>query len=117
MFTKKYICVILNPYICKGVSEVLMKNIELNNIKYTLEKNYKDAFVYEEVESLCTEYFVDFDYIFGDYSYSRLRLKGFYDSKSKKAKEINNINCLDDYISNYCSYDCKYFLLRKENTK
>ena len=30
--------------------------------------------------------FVDFDYIFGDYSYSKLRLKGFYESNNKKAK-------------------------------
>ena len=94
-----------------------MKNIELNNIKYTLEKEYKDAFVYDDVVDLCTEYFVEFDYIFGDYSYSKLRLKGFYDSKSKNAKEFNDIKGLDDYISNYCSYDCKYFLLKKENTK
>lgn len=94
-----------------------MKNIELNNIKYTLEREYKDAFVYDDVVDLCTEYFVEFDYIFGDYSYSKLRLKGFYDSKSKKAKEFNDIRGLDDYISNYCSYDCKYFLLKKENTK
>ena len=94
-----------------------MEKIVLNDIKYTLEKNYKDAFILEEVESLCTDYFADFDYIFGDYSYSKLRLKGFYESNNKKAKDINDIKGLDDYIKNYCSFDCKYFLLHKEKAK
>ena len=94
-----------------------MEKIELNNIKYSLEKNYKDAFVLEEVVSLCTDYFAEFDYVFGDYSYSKLRLKGFYESNNKKAKDINDIKGLDNYIKNYCSYDCKYFLLRKEKAK
>ena len=94
-----------------------MKNFKFNEIEYVLEKNYKDAFNYEEVASLCTDYFEGFDYIFGDYSYSKLRLKGFYDSTNKKVKDINNIKGLDDYIKNYCSFDCKYFLLRKEKDK
>lgn len=94
-----------------------MRKYEFNDIIYSLEKNYRDAFVFEEVKELCTDYFAEFDYIFGDYSYSKLRLKGFYDSKNKKVKEFNNINKLDDYIKNYCSYDCKYFLLSKEKNK
>lgn len=94
-----------------------MKKIEFNNIEYSLEKNYKDAFVFEEVNDLCTDYFKDFDYIFGDYSYSKLRLKGFYNSNNKKAKNINDIKGLEEYIKNYCSYECKYFLLKKEKAK
>ena len=38
-----------------------MEKIVLNNIEYTLEKNYKEAFVLEEVTDLCTDYFVDFE--------------------------------------------------------
>ena len=94
-----------------------MKKIELNSIEYSLEKNYKDGFVLEDVVDLCTDYFVPYDYIFGDYSYSKLRLKGFYDTNNKKAKEFNDIKGLEDYIKNYCSYDCKYFLLKKEKDK
>ena len=94
-----------------------MKNIELNGISYSLEKNYKDGFALEEVISLCTDYFAEFDYVFGYYSYSNLRLKGFYESNNKKAKDINDIKGLDNYIKNYCSYDCKYFLLHKEKAK
>ncbi len=94
-----------------------MKKVEINNIFYDVERDYKDAFDIDEVSSLCTDYFIDFDYIFGDYSYSKLRLKGFYESNNKRAKSINDIKGLDDYIKNYCAYDCKYFLLHKENTK
>jgi len=94
-----------------------MKKLEFNGINYNLEKNYKDAFVYEEVNDLCTDYFAEFDYIFGDYSYSKLRLKGFYDSDNKKVKKINDIKELDNYIKDYCSYECKYFLLSKQKDK
>ncbi len=94
-----------------------MKKVQINDIDYVVEKDYKNAFDLETVKELCTDYFMDFDYIFGDYSYSKLRLKGFYDSKNKKRKDINDIKGLDDYIKKYCSYDCQYFVLRKENEK
>ncbi len=94
-----------------------MKKIELNGNIYVVEKNYKDAFNQEEVKDLFTDYFMDYDYIFGDYSYSKLRLKGFYASDNKKAKKINDISILDEYIKLYCSYECKYFLLCKEKRK
>ena len=94
-----------------------MKKVKINNIDYVLEKDYKDAFVLEEVIDLCTDYFETFDYIFGDYSYSKLRLIGFYESNNKKAKDINNINGLDAYIKDYCSFDSNYFLLHKEKDK
>lgn len=90
-----------------------MMKIVLENQTYELEKNNKDCFDLEEVKSLVTDYFVNYDYIFGDYSYNKLRLKGFYDKTNKEVKEINNIKLLDEYIKNYCAYDCKYFLLKK----
>lgn len=91
-----------------------MKKVKIGNVSYTLEKNYKDAFIEDDFKELCTDYFNDFDYIFGDYSYDKLRLKGFYEEKNKNVKEINNIRSLDNYIKNYCSFECRYFLLHKE---
>ncbi len=90
-----------------------MKKIIINDREYKLEKNYKEGYDYEKVKELCTNYFDDFDYIFGDFSYDKLRLKGFYESENKKTTKINNIKYLDDYIKNYCNYECKYFLLKK----
>ena len=91
--------------------------IEVNNIKYEIIKNYKDAFDKDEFIERCTDYFNDYDYIVGDIAYGQLRLKGFYDSKNKKAKDLNNFKNLDSYIKNNCAVDCKYFVLKRSNNE
>ncbi len=92
-----------------------MKNYLINNNKYEIIKNYKDGFDYEEVKTKCaeTDYFDSYDYIVGDWSYGKLRLKGFCDKGNKLFKDINDINKVDDYIKNLCSYECKYFIIKK----
>jgi len=87
--------------------------IENNSFEYELEKNYRDGFDKEAFLERVTEYFDEYDYIFGDWAYGKLRLKGFYDSKNKNVNKINDIKLLDGYIKNNCAYDCKYFLLKK----
>jgi len=87
--------------------------IVLNDNEYELVKNYKDAFSLEEVVSLVTDYFEEFDYILGDYAYNKLRLKGFYDDSNKKATEINKYSYMPEYIEKYCAYECKYFVIKK----
>lgn len=87
--------------------------IILNNTEYELIKDYKDAFNTEEITSLFTDYFYDYDYILGDYAYNKLRLKGFYDDNNKKATAINKFSYIDEYIKNYCAYDCRYFIVKK----
>lgn len=87
--------------------------IEVNNNKYELITNYKDAFDEEEFLSKYTDYFYDYDYIVGDIAYGKLRLKGFYDEKSKKVKKINNFKDVDNYLKNYCANDCKYYIVKK----
>jgi len=89
--------------------------IILNNSEYELIKEYKDAFVLDEVIGLATDYFNDFDYILGDYAYNKLRLKGFYEDNNKKATEINKYSYINEYINNYCAYECRYFILKKKN--
>ena len=90
-----------------------MKKIILNEKEYEVVENEKDCLNETELQEKATEYFDDFDYIFGDYSYDKLRLKGYYDSKNKKANKINDIKYLEDYIKNYCCYGSKTFLLKK----
>ena len=91
-----------------------MKNIVINNVEYEIEKDYNDAIVMDELNEKVTDYFDSYDHIVGDWSYGKLRLKGFYDSGNKKVKEINNIKNLEKYLKNYCSYGCKYFVLKKK---
>ena len=90
-----------------------MKIIELNGKKYELISNDGNCFNLEEVKERVTEYFDNFDYIFGDFSYDKVRLKGFNDSNNKHAKKINDIKYLEDYITNYCSLGAKVFLIKK----
>ncbi len=91
-----------------------MKEIIINDVKYIVKKDYNEALNIEEIKSKMTDYFNNFDYIVGDWSYSKLRLKGFYESNNKNVKDINNINNLDNYLTNYCAYGCKYFVLKKD---
>lgn len=90
-----------------------MECVEINNHKYEIVRNDQDCFDYELVSSKVTDYFDDYDYIFGDFAYEKVRLKGYYDSKNKKANKINDIKTLDEYIKEYCCFGAKTFLLKK----
>ena len=87
----------------------------INDQKYNLVENYRDCFdltiLKEKLNDI--DYFQEYDYILGDYSYEKLRLKGFYKKDNKNVKEINNFENIKKYINNYCSYGCKYFILEK----
>lgn len=90
-----------------------MKSVVINNKEYEIVRNDDDVFDLDSVKEKITDYFDDFDYILGDQAYNKIRLKGFYDSTNKKKTQINDIKQLDSYISNYCAYGCKVFLLKK----
>ena len=87
--------------------------IIVNENEYKLIENYKDGFNQDEFKEKYTDYFDDYDYIIGDYSYGKLRLKGFCNKLNKICNKINDIKFKDDYIKNMCSYECKYFILEK----
>lgn len=89
------------------------KVIKIGEIEYQITNNIREGFDFEKFKEKCTEYFDDYDYIVGDWAYGKLRLKGFYEVSNKKVKELNNIKYLDDYIKNYCAFDCRYFVAKK----
>lgn len=89
--------------------------IVLNDIKYEIIKNYREAFNEDSLKDRFTDYFLVYDYVFGDWAYGKLRLKGFYKKDNKRASKINSIEYLEKYIKDNCAYDCKYFLLEKKN--
>lgn len=90
-----------------------MKKIILNKEEYEIINDDSKAIEIEEIESLLTDYFDPYDYILGDYSYGKLRLKGFYDDKNKKSNKINKFSGIEEYIKEYCAYKCKYFIIKK----
>ena len=90
-----------------------MKHIEINNIKYEVIRNDKNCINTEELSEKITDYFDNYDYIVGDFSYDKVRLKGYYEKTNKKATEINNIVNVDQYIKEYCSYGARIFVIKK----
>ena len=90
------------------------KKVTIKEIEYELIRN-DDCYNQEDIEKLVleTDYFDNYDYILGDYAYEKLKLKGFYESDSKKKTKINDIKMVDDYIKDYCQYGSKIFLLKK----
>ena len=92
-----------------------MKKVVLNNIEYEIKENIDNCLNVDEISEklVDTDYFAPYDYIFGDYSYDKVRLKGFYDTKNPNVKDINDIKNLDTYKKNYCNYGSKTFLLKK----
>lgn len=87
--------------------------IELNSKQYEIIENDRNCLNIDELKEKTTEYFDDFDYIFGDYAYDKVRLKGFNEPTNRKATKFNNIKNLEDYKKNYCSYGAKTFLIKK----
>lgn len=84
---------------------------------YELVENYKDGYDEEVLNEKLTDYFSSYDYVFGDWAYGKLRLKGFYDSTNKNVSKINDIKNLKKYIEQNCAYGCRYFLLKKVEGK
>lgn len=89
--------------------------ILLNNNSYTLEENYRSAFDLEEVSELMIEILLNYDYIVGDRGAGKLRMKGFYDDDRKNILPDVQIGHVQDYLLEYCNFDCPYFILKKQD--
>ena len=91
---------------------VIQMNKKINDQEFKLIKD-NNGFDKEEVESKLTDYFDEYDYIVGDWSYGKLRLKGFCKKENKKINKTNDYEKLDDYLKNNCAYGCRYFVLER----
>lgn len=89
------------------------KEYVFNDKKYSIIKGDKEVFDYDVLKELVTSYFDNYDYILVDEAYNKLRLKGFCDKGNKHFNKYNEIDMLDDYIKNYCAYNCRWVLLKK----
>lgn len=91
-----------------------MKKIVLEDIDYELVKDYKNGFDLVELTNKYTDFFKDYDYILGDWSYGKLRLKGFCNKDNPIFKDINDYSKIEDYILNNCAYECRHFIIKKK---
>jgi len=87
--------------------------IVINEKKYKVERNVRDALNLDELKEKMTEYFDSFDYVLGDYAYGKLRLKGFNNKDNKNFKPYNDISGLEEYIKKNCAYGCRHFVISK----
>ncbi len=91
-----------------------MKLVKIEDMEYEIITNYKNGYDEEAFVNRYTDYFNDFDYVVGDWAYGKLRLKGFYDKKNKKCKDINDFENLEKYLKENCAFDCAYFVAKRK---
>ena len=90
-----------------------MKIIHIDNLDYEVVDEFKNALDEEELKNIFTDYFYTFDYVLGDYSYNKLRLKGFYKADNKNVQEYNHVDKFNNYFEEFCASECPYFLHKK----
>ena len=91
-----------------------MQTVEVDKNTYEIIKDYKNGYNKDMFLNKYTDYFESYDYIVGDWAYSKLRLKGFYDKNNKKCNEFNNFDNLDIYLKENCAFDCAYFVAKRK---
>ena len=98
----------LVPMTLVNEEEVLIREAH-----YKLAMNYREGFDFKEFQRLYQDYYGKYDYIVGDWAHEKLRLRGFYQLRARKAPKDRLINFLDDYLKEYCNFGCAYFVLGK----
>ena len=83
------------------------------NLSFELLKNEKEAFDATVFGQRFSEILTKFDYIVGDWSNEQLRLRGFY-KEDRDVATMDKLSRLDDYLLEYCSYGCAYFVLENK---
>ncbi|WP_051258486.1 YutD family protein [Atopococcus tabaci] len=101
----------------KLVERVDKETIKLNGSRYEIVTDYKEALDLDMLEARYSELLEKYDYIVGDISYDKLRLRGFYEDDAKRVPIDMRISSLDDYLLEYCSFGCSYFVLKRLDPK
>jgi uncharacterized protein YutD len=87
--------------------------ISVQNQHFELVKEEKNGFNEEAFKERYSEILNKYDFIVGDWGYSQLRLRGFFDDQNQKASYDTKISTLDEYIFEYCNFGCAYFVLKR----
>lgn len=101
----------------KLIKKLDSETLQIKEDKYQIKTNYRDALDLELLEERYSDLLEKYDYIVGDMSYGKLRLRGFYHDSNKKAPIDMKFSHLDDYLLEYCSFGCAYFVLESLETK
>ncbi|MGT2772523.1 YutD family protein [Streptococcus marimammalium] len=90
--------------------------VKSDDIQFTMLENFKNAFDTTTFSQRFSELMLKYDYIVGDWASDQLRLKGFY-KNDKKTTSTLKISRLEDYLKEYCSFGCAYFILENKEPK
>lgn len=91
------------------------KLFKFSDIEFKLIEDHQEAFDLEMMKTRYTDYLLKYDYIVGDISYEKLRLRGFYEDYRKGIPIDMKISNLEDYLVEYCSFGCQYFVFERVN--
>ncbi|MFT8319128.1 MAG: YutD family protein [Sporolactobacillus sp.] len=91
--------------------------VSIDHQHYEIIENVRDGWNEEAFIKRYSDILNKFDYIVGDWGYEQLRLRGFYDDKNQKSSFDTKISTLIDYLMEYCSFGCAYFVLKKMPVK
>ncbi|HLR88363.1 MAG TPA: YutD family protein [Atopostipes sp.] len=97
----------------KEIVRVDSEHFKFSKIDYKLIENHQEAFDLDMMENRYTDYLLKYDYIVGDISYEKLRLRGFYEDYRKGVPIDMKISNLEDYLVEYCSFGCQYFVFER----
>ncbi len=81
--------------------------------EYNLIKEHRNGWNMEAFKERYSDVLDRYDFVVGDWGYSQLRLKGFFKQGNPKATKDTVIDCLQDYLLEYCNFGCAYFILEK----
>lgn len=101
----------------RKVKRIDSDTLTLNGDTYKIVEDYREALDLDMLEERYSEFLEKYDYIVGDISYEKLRLRGFYEDRNKKVPIDMRISNLEDYLLEYCSFGCKYFVLERLEPK
>lgn len=90
--------------------------VQAGGFYFEILENYRDALDVEVLDARYSEVLDKYPIIVGDIGYEKLRLKGFYESKYKKADISRRFSSIHDYLLEYCNFGCPYFVLRRLTT-
>ncbi|MDR2465250.1 MAG: YutD family protein [Streptococcaceae bacterium] len=87
--------------------------VKIGERDFRLVTNHREGFDAEKIAERYSDILQRYDYIVGDWGFEQLRLKGFFDTETKKGERHQKIDTLQDYLNEYCNFGCAYFVLEQ----
>ncbi|RAP77049.1 YutD-like domain-containing protein [Paenibacillus montanisoli] len=88
--------------------------IHISGKTYELIHENRNGWNFEAFRERFSEVLERYDYVFGDWGYNQLRLKGFFRDNHPKVTRDTAFSSMTDYINEYCNFGCAYFVLERQ---